>query len=469
MKEGFVAAVDDVEEQSQQQHQRFRDLFGANPAGGTGFTDVSNLGRQAGQQAQEARSGVIGSNFSSAVIPNMAAATTTDHEPFDSHARMAATAAQVSDASAKVNIRGAENVAANARNESAQFAAIPNRNSPEGMLQALNTINRYQTQSLDTVTQSATEEQRLGQRAATGQIRPADFVTGPSPQAPPPPRDPPPPPPPPALPLSPADAARARDEAIINNPYADATARRLAQERLNDLRNADPHFVGPPGPKDPVMGGNAQTRAQGRLMFQRLLESGEIGPAMTPDQATAQIDQFEARGRQLILDGFASELRQSGVSEPGIQRALGDLQSGKTPADILRDAGSALSDWGGPLGSGLEKQGAALPHGQHWGDQRVWSKGDAEALESLGRRLGYAGILLDSALTANEIAHGAPLNNEVARLGGRTLGGILGSAGAAAAWGSFVGPEGTVIMGLLGAFAGAWGGDELIKWGIGVK
>ena len=461
-----MAAVDDLEEQSQQQHQRFYDLFGAEPATGQGFTDVSDLGRQVGQQVQEARSEVIRSNFSTSVIPTLARATTTDHVPFTDHARTAATAAEVSDASAQVNIRGAAAVLANSRNESAQFAAIPDRNSPEGIMQALNTINRHQSQSLDTVRESAAEEQKLGHKAAGGRIQAAGFGTDPAPQAPPPPLDPP---PPPAPHPSPAAAARARDEAIVNNPNADASARRLAQERLNDLRNGDPHFVGPPGPKDPIMGGTPQTRAQARLMFQQLLESGEMGPAMTPDQATAQIDQFEARGRQLLLDGFASELRQAGVSEPGIQRALGELQSGKTPGDIVRDAGSALSDWGGPFASGLEKQGAAIPHGAHWGDQQIWSKVDAEALETLGRRLGYAGIFLDSALTVNEIAHGAPLNNEVARLGGRTLGGVLGSAGAAAAWGSLVGPEGTVIMGLLGAFAGAWGGDEIIKWGIGVK
>jgi hypothetical protein len=179
----FVAAVDDVEEQSQQQHQRFYNLFGANPATGEGFTDVGNLGRQVGDQSQQARSGVVGSNFSASVVPALAGATTTDHVPFTDYARTAATASEVSDASARVNIRGAADVLANSRNESAQFAAIPDRNSPEGMLAALNTISNNQAKSLDTVQQSATTEQQLGQRAA-GNVQMAGFQHAPLPRDP---------------------------------------------------------------------------------------------------------------------------------------------------------------------------------------------------------------------------------------------------------------------------------------------
>jgi hypothetical protein len=182
----MMAAVDDLEEQSQQQHRRFYELFGADPAAGEGFTDVSNLGWQVGEQAQEARSGVINSNFSTAVIPALAGATSGDHHPFNEHARTATTAAKVSDASAQVNTRGAAAVLANSRNEAAQFAAIPDRDSPEGMITALNTISSNQAKSLGTVKQSAATEQQLGQQAAQGSgtdlqhngVRAVDYKTG---------------------------------------------------------------------------------------------------------------------------------------------------------------------------------------------------------------------------------------------------------------------------------------------------
>ena len=54
-------------------------------------------------------------------------------------------------------------------------------------------------------------------------------------------------------------AARLRDFATATNPAADADARRLAGERLDDFRMAN--FVGPL-PKDPILGGDARTRAR---------------------------------------------------------------------------------------------------------------------------------------------------------------------------------------------------------------
>ena len=76
-------------------------------ANGNGFTDISTLVQQVGHQVQDARAGVISSNFSTAVIPALGAATSADHNPFNDHARVAATAAEVSDASAAVNVRAA--------------------------------------------------------------------------------------------------------------------------------------------------------------------------------------------------------------------------------------------------------------------------------------------------------------------------------------------------------------------------
>lgn len=265
----------------------------------------------------------------------------------------------------------------------------------------------------------------------------------------------------------PADVARQRDEATVNDPDADPVAQRLAQERLDDLRNSQ--IVGPL-PIDPVLGGDARTRAQARRQFQDFLESGQAypdRPPLTPDQATQMLDKFESQAREIALGGFADQLQAAGVSPPGIQRALDEVQSGKSPRQVIHEAGVGLASWGGALGGGAESHGAALPQGRHWGGAPVWSKADAKALEVFGRKLGYAGIGLDALLTFDDIAHGAPRGEEIAKLGGRTLGGIAGGFAAGAAWGSLVGPEGTLIVGLLGAVAGGLGGENLVKLGIG--
>jgi len=268
-------------------------------------------------------------------------------------------------------------------------------------------------------------------------------------------------------PKDPDETARQRDEGIANDPNADPTARRLAQERLDDLKKSN--FIGPL-PTDPVLGGDARTRADGRRQFQRLLESGEAFPdraPLTPDQATQLLDQWEANGRQMVLGNFGSQLKAAGVSPPGIQRALDEVRSGKTPWQVFHDVGSGASTWGGALGSGAEAHGRALPGGAHWGDAPVWSGSDAKAMEAFGRKLGAAGIGLDALVTYGDITHGEPWQPAVAEFGGRTIGGVVGGATAGAFWGSFVGPEGTLIMGLLGGIAGAWGGEKFVKLGIG--
>ncbi|BBY63514.1 putative alpha/beta hydrolase [Mycolicibacterium helvum] len=72
-----------------------------------------------------------------------------------------------------------------------------------------------------------------------------------------------------------ADAtARLRDFTTATNPAADPDARRLAGERLDDFRMAN--FVGPL-PKDPILGGDARTRARSRLDLQRQLQQGRYG------------------------------------------------------------------------------------------------------------------------------------------------------------------------------------------------
>jgi hypothetical protein len=160
-------------------------------------------------------------------------------------------------------------------------------------------------------------------------------------------------------------------------------------------------------------------------------------------------------------------LNAAGVSPPGIQRALDEVPSGKSPGQVIHEAAAGIAGWGSALGGGAESHGSALPHGRHWGSAPVWSKADAQALEVFGRRLGYAGVGLDAFLTFDNIAHGDSRGEEIAKLGGRSLGGIAGGFAAGAAWGSLVGPEGTLIVGLLGAVAGGIGGEKLVTLGLG--
>jgi hypothetical protein len=291
-----------------------------------------------------------------------------------------------------------------------------------------------------------------------GRVQAAGFGPGRAPA------DPPPHPPPDT---DPDEAARRRDEAIANDPNADPTARRGAQERLNDLKYAN--LVGP-STVDPIIGGDTRTRAQARREFQQLLESGQAfpdRPPLTPDEATQLLDNWEAQGRDMILGNFAERLKAAGVSPPGIQRALDEIRSGKTPGQVFHDVADDLSWYGSALGGGTEAHGGALPGGRHWGDAPVWSESDAAALEAFGRKLTIAGVGLDAVITTIDVTQGAPAGPAAAELGGRTLGGIAGGWAAGALWGSLVGPEGTLIVGFLGGVTGAWLGDQAVKKALG--
>jgi len=112
--------------------------------------------------------------------------------------------------------------------------------------------------------------------------------------------------------------------------------------------------------------------------------------------------------------------------------------------------GYATPGYGGALGCGAESYRAALPGGRHWGDAPIWSEYDAKALEAFGQKLTIAGVGLDAVITSLDVAHRAPVVPTAAGFGGRTLGGIAGSAAASALCGSFVGPEGSQIAGFLG-------------------
>jgi WXG100 family type VII secretion target len=143
------------------------------------------------------------------------------------------------------------------------------------------------------------------------------------------------------------------DQAIVNDPHADPTSKHLAQERLDDIRNAN--LVGPPMP-DTVLGGGTKTRAQARRQFQEFLESGRAypdRPPLTPDQATQLLGKWETNSRNMVLNDFGKQLQAAGVSAPGVERALDEVPGGKTPAQVFREAADGLSNYGGALGGAL--------------------------------------------------------------------------------------------------------------------
>jgi hypothetical protein len=109
-------------------------------------------------------------------------------------------------------------------------------------------------------------------------------------------------------------AARLRDFGTATGP-ADPDTRRLAGERLDDFRMAQ--FVGPL-PKDPILGGDARSRAQGRLDAQRRLEQGLYGlPPMTANQATQQLDGGEQFDRAMTVKRAVDALVGQGMSPHG--------------------------------------------------------------------------------------------------------------------------------------------------------
>jgi hypothetical protein len=134
---------------------------------------------------------------------------------------------------------------------------------------------------------------------------------------------------------------------------------------------------------------------------------------------------------------------------------------------VIRDATAGLASQAGNLGEGAKAHAGAMPGGAHWGTAPVWSNADVEALKGFSSKLGAAGTAADALLTFTDVINGAPAGKEAAQFGGRTLGAMGGGWLAGAAWGSFVGPEGTLIVGFLGALGGGIGGEKFVNWMMG--
>jgi uncharacterized protein (DUF952 family) len=244
---------------------------------------------------------------------------------------------------------------------------------------------------------------------------------------------------------------RAKDEALVSSPgpwtsdkaeaqarlddYATATApssaslsqeqRELAQQRLDDFRMAN--FVGPL-PRDPLLGGDARTRAQSRLELQRQLVQGALGfPPMGRDAVTQLMNQGESLARVSTTREAYVALTSAGMSGEGAMQVISDVMGGAGPTiDGLEGYGNNVSQ------PGRASQTADL-----------LSATDAAVLKKIVGPLGTAGDLLQLGLAANEWKTNPENENRNRDLGeavGNVAGGIGGGAFALATAGAFTNP-----------------------------
>lgn len=92
--------------------------------------------------------------------------TGLDHIPLDIFGGRAGIGADVTDASADLNVAGSNSVAGNAAAEAKEIAAVPDPQSPAGQAAILAIIQRYQGKSAGTVESSTATEQANGAQAA---------------------------------------------------------------------------------------------------------------------------------------------------------------------------------------------------------------------------------------------------------------------------------------------------------------
>lgn len=221
-------------------------------------------------------------------------------------------------------------------------------------------------------------------------------------------------------------AARLRDYAIATDQAATPEARRLAEERLSDFRMAA--FVGPL-PIDPVLGGDARSRARSRLDIQRRLESGAYElPAMTPDQASQTLDDGERFGRVLAtrraLDGLVSQ----GLSTAGAAEVIGRITS-----------------YGGPAMAGAE---------------RALSASDAKAFAKIANRVGKVGDLVEFGMAINDWSSGGS-NEDLGGSAGAIAGGAAGAWAAGALAATVAGPWTAGAVAIVGDLVGSGIGERL--------
>ncbi|MCV7253958.1 hypothetical protein H7J86_17505 [Mycobacterium hackensackense] len=262
-----------------------------------------------------------------------------------------------------------------------------------------------------------------------------------------------------------AAAGRLRDYATINDPTSSVDETRYAGERLNDYETS--RSTGPL-PIDPVLGGDARTRAQRRLEMQQKLEQGLLGSAgMTPDQATELLDSSERQARELVITRVQEQLQQAGMSPQGAAQVATEMSHGIIPKELVEGASAAGKPISG-LKEAFDRTGESLPTGSHWNESVVtYSAHDVEALKAVGSKLGVAGNLIDLGVGLYDIQHGVPVGQVAAKTGGGMAGAwALGALGAEI--GAPAGPPGvfigSVTLGTIGAIYGEDAGDQLYNW-----
>lgn len=246
-----------------------------------------------------------------------------------------------------------------------------------------------------------------------------------------------------------AAAARLRDYDTIQNPASDPSAVNLAGERLDDFQTSRV----PPGslPPDHILGADPQRRALVRQEWQRQLEQGSTAmPAMTPDEATAWMDQQEAQARVVAMDAMVKGLENQGLSRGAATDVAQAMAQGATLRDIAATAG--------PL-SEIKQLDGALSDGKHSLPWERYSTADLKAISGLGRVLGAAGTFGEVYFAIEDWSNGAAPGKTFGGLAGSLGGGLLGGMGTGLVGGSALGPGGAFV----GAIAGGLFFGELGK------
>ena len=262
-----------------------------------------------------------------------------------------------------------------------------------------------------------------------------------------------------------AAAARLRDYDIVNDPTSDLDQVRYAGQRLDDYHTS---ITPGPLPTDPILGGDARSQARTRLEMQARLEQGLLGePPMAPDQATAMINQSEAKARELVVARVQEQLMSAGMSPEGAAAATNSMAQGVVPKELVEAASAA----GKPIAGGKEAFNyfaQSLPTGEHWKpDVATFSPSDVDVLKKIGGNLGFAGNLVDVGVGLYEWRTGTPAGEVLAKTGG-SMGGALALGAVGAQFGLVAGPPGAFagafILGTAGAIGGEEAGQRLYKW-----
>lgn len=255
----------------------------------------------------------------------------------------------------------------------------------------------------------------------------------------------------PMTPEKEAAAARLRDFATIQDPSADPAAVRLAGERLDDFEVA----YQPPGslPRDPILGSDPQRRALVRQEWQRQLEIGSPWmPPMTPDEATAWMDEQEALARIEAMELTIEGLQSQGLSRHAAEDVAGAMSRGLSMSDL-----AYAGEVAGPL-SEIKQVDGALSDGKHSLPWERYRTADLKAIANVGKTFGALGSAAEFAVAYAEWRNGAGAGQAFGSAAGSVGGGFLIGMAGGAFGGAALGPGGAFVGAVVGGLVGATGG-----------